>query len=145
MLDATSHDDPDDDDLDPVDREALRRAMRIAMTDPDRRDQLLSMLVDRPWVEVAAFAAYTAQIDEMDLRPWQNPPCFGIGSDADPDAKKWANRLTRAGLSIYEPAPRAALERAAKQRPPRNPKWAAPTSASAVTGSAKVRRNRQAS
>jgi hypothetical protein len=46
-----------DSDLDEVDLAALREAMAIAMRDPDRRGQLTEMLQERPWSEVAMFAA----------------------------------------------------------------------------------------
>ena len=105
-----------DDAPDPVDREALQRAMAFACLDPQRRDQLLAMALEQPWQEVATFAAYCAQIASMHLHPWQDPPCLGIGTDPQPEAEKWADRLIMAGLSIYEPNPVEALAKARKAK-----------------------------
>jgi hypothetical protein len=32
------------------------------------------MLIDRPWEDVARFAASCAQSKSLGLQPWQNPP-----------------------------------------------------------------------
>lgn len=42
----------EEDDLDPLDREALERAMKLASRDPGRRWQLNSKLQDESWFEV---------------------------------------------------------------------------------------------
>jgi hypothetical protein len=69
-------------DLDPVDREALERAMAIAMQrDPLSAEHLASKLKDEPWREVAEFAAYSCQIESLSLKPWQDPP-VSIDEDA---------------------------------------------------------------
>ena len=39
------------------DRDALKRCMDIAMTEPLRAEQLFLMLKDEPWEDVARFAA----------------------------------------------------------------------------------------
>ena len=109
-----------------VDREALRRAMRMAKaSDPARKEQLESKLQDEPWEEVALFAAYCCQCNTLHLKPWQPPPMWAEENrprDDHPSAGKVAawelrRRLLKAGLSQWEPDPVAALEAvAARQR-----------------------------
>ena len=103
------------DDLDAVDRDALTRAMQIAIRrDPGRAQQLQSKLQDEPWREVAEFAAYGCQMHALSLRPWRDPPCHADEDETKPRDKA-AQRLLRkmlaAGVSRYEPDPLAALER----------------------------------
>ena len=43
----------EEDDLDPLDREALERAMKLASRDPGRRWQLNRKLRDESWLAVA--------------------------------------------------------------------------------------------
>jgi hypothetical protein len=104
-----------DDDLSAVDRDALTRSMEICMRDRERREQLLSMLEERRWFEVASFASYVAQGDTMHLDLHEDPPCCGEGERCQPEAVRWAKRLIAAGLSIYEPSPLEALQ-AAKRK-----------------------------
>jgi hypothetical protein len=86
------------------------------------------MLEDRPWIDVATFAAYSCQGAALHLKPWQSPPAWidnlsltlaagddGIGGDFA--AAKLLSRMLRSGLSRYEPDPLKALE-AAKTLPP---------------------------
>jgi hypothetical protein len=108
------------------DREALTRALRIAKaSEPGRQEQLVSMLRDREWEEVATFAAYVCQCDSLHLRPWQLPPMHADEDrprDDHPTAGKVAawtlrRRLLKAGLSVFEPDPISSLESvAARQR-----------------------------
>jgi hypothetical protein len=97
-------------DLAAIDIEALERAMQIGMA--GRCGQLMAMLKDRPWAEVARFAAYNSQVDSMNLLPWQGPPCH---HDLNPQAARWAARLVDAGLSVWEPLPVEALGRAKRK------------------------------
>jgi len=55
-----------------IDREVLTRAMQTAKA--ERADQLAAMLKDRPWEDVAMFAAYCCQTAALNLKPWQEPP-----------------------------------------------------------------------
>lgn len=113
-------------ELDEVDLDALQRAMDLARRDPDRAGQLEEMLKDRPWDDVAKFAAYVVQGQSLRLRLWESPPCHGyirspdgrggFKTVRDDKAGALADRLLAAGLSIYEPEPVAALERAEKSR-----------------------------
>ena len=108
-----------DDDLDDVDREALERAVAMAME--GRADQITSMLQDRPWVEVAEFASYHVQMKTLRLCPWQAPPCHGYwlqGDKVQRDAHggDLCDKLLDAGLSMYEPDPAAALAKVKRRR-----------------------------
>src|SRR5262245_3184006 len=99
--------------------------MKIGMADPLRREQLTAMLMDKPWAQVAQFAAFNCQMDSMNLPPWQEAPCHGYLVDRGkvtrhPQAGRWADRLIGANLSVWEPCPVEALARA--ERPPRKAK-----------------------
>jgi len=112
----------DEDELHPVDRDAFERAIIACRArDAMRAEQIDAMLADRPWEEVGKFCGYSEQIDNLGLEPWQNPPCaaslfdlalpFGDASAARESAEVLRD-LKAAGLSVYEPDPRGALERA---------------------------------
>ena len=51
--------------------------MKLASRDPGRRWQLNSKLQDKSWFEVATFAAYCMQCQNLHLKPWEDPPCWG--------------------------------------------------------------------
>jgi hypothetical protein len=58
-----------------TDHDALARALVACRAESTARaKQLDSMLQDRPWETVAAFAAYSAQTGSLGLMPWQDPP-----------------------------------------------------------------------
>ncbi len=104
----------DEDDLDPLDREALERAMKFASRDPGRRRQLNRKLRDESWLAVATFAAYCMQSQNLHLKPWEYPPCWGsetpLGYHGDQrEAWELCKRLLAAGLSRWEPDPITAL------------------------------------
>jgi hypothetical protein len=84
-----------DADLDTVDRGALERAMQIAQRDPFRAQQLQSKLKDEAWVAVAEFAAYSCQIDALNLKPWESPPCHADEDNSDPQDKAAQHLLRR--------------------------------------------------
>jgi hypothetical protein len=120
--------DTDDDyDLDDDDRDALTRAIDVAGKEPGRAEQLTDMLKSQPWEEVASFAARCAQDRELNLYPWQQPPCRvdedDVDGDEDDAARALLRRMLAAGLSRYEPEPLKAL--GAKRR--RRRKAKAPT------------------
>jgi hypothetical protein len=93
-----------------VDREALKRALALLRNDPEYRcDQIADKLKDQPWEDVAHFCAYCCQIDNLGLRPWQDPPMHAELSPDQPDALTLLVKLVGAGLSRFEPDPVAAL------------------------------------
>ena len=96
-----------------VDRDALERAMEVAMRDPTREAQLRNKLADAPWFDVAEFAAYCVQGDTLSLRPWEEPPCCDSAQGNPGD--RLLQRMLAAGLSRYEPDPLGALARAARR------------------------------
>jgi hypothetical protein len=114
----------DKDGLDPVYRDALTRALEMARREPLRGDQLDYKLKHEPWEQVARFAAYCCQCDNLHLGPHQSPPCWATEADlvADPNdlediygrraAAVLRKRLLDAGLLAHEPDPITALERA---------------------------------
>lgn len=100
--------------IDPADRLALEQCMAIAMQDAGRAQQLNSMLEDRPWEEVAVFAANCVQTKALQLKPWNSPPCVASADDPDErdkDAQKLLRKMLAAGVSRYHPNPMAALRR----------------------------------
>jgi hypothetical protein len=102
-------------EYDETDMEALRRAMEIAMRDPDRKQQLESMVngdgypgaKPQPRNEVAQFAALCVQSDTLNLKLWETPPCHA--SERDAAAMKLLDRMLDAGISQWEPDPLGAL------------------------------------
>ena len=55
-------------EFDDVDLKALRRAFDICSREsPARREQLQDMLQERTWFDVAQFAAYSCQVDALNL------------------------------------------------------------------------------
>jgi hypothetical protein len=108
-----------DADLDTVDRGALERAMQIAQRDPFRAQQLQSKLKDEAWVAVAEFAAYSCQIDALNLKPWESPPCHADEDNSDPQdkaAQHLLRRMLTAGVSRFDPDPLAALRQASRRK-----------------------------
>jgi hypothetical protein len=119
----TLADDDDEDDLHPIDRDALERAIEMtrAIGGPDAV-QIENMLARDPWEQVARFAAYCRQCDNLHLGPHQSPPCWvddmegtlakgDDGIDGSYAAARLLQRMLDANISIYEPDPIAALER----------------------------------
>src|SRR6478735_5858621 len=107
--------------MDQLDKDALERALAACrMQDAGRAKQIDSMLADKPWEEVAKFAAYSAQIESLALMPWQNPPCYADMSALDQpygDARaareeaELALRMRRCGVSRWHPDPARECDR----------------------------------
>ena len=101
------------------DRAALTLALEQARTEsPERAQQIDSMLEDRPWFEVATFAASCAQSRALDLMPWEHAPVLVSDDDDDPiiaDAVRLLRRMLAAGVSGYHPDPMTALEQAKRK------------------------------
>ena len=90
-----------------VDREALKRAMSMAMRDRDMRERLK----DKPSEEAAFCAARYCQSEALRLKPWERPPMSVENSDRSLDrgARILLRKMLAAGLSRYEPDPMTAL------------------------------------
>ena len=107
--------------MNPIDQDALTRGLAACGREsPARSRQLDTMLADpsSSWERVARFAGYSAQIDSLGLMPWQNPPCRASLDDlnrpfGDPSGRRESaevlQRLSRNGLSKFEPDPLAAI------------------------------------
>ena len=110
--------------LKPTDREALQRAIELVRRESALQRQRIDdrLASGESWDKVARGCAYQCQIEALGLAPWQLPPTY-----ADPNALKEAyghgereaaellQRLTRAGVSRYEPDPIAALAAAERK------------------------------
>ena len=98
--------------MDEIDKEALTRAIELSKAEPERAEQIESMLKDHSWEEVAQCAAHHQRCKNLRLKPSEIPPCHGAinlavpGTDAD-ESFLAANR--QSGLSQWEPDPEAAL------------------------------------
>lgn len=112
-----------------ADEDALTRCLAAARAESaGRRKQIDTMLADhtRTWQSVAVFAAMCAQSRSLNLAPWQLPPyCAGLRDLDQPpgdasgrrESAELKKRLIDAGLSIFEPDPLQAIQRAeAEQR-----------------------------
>jgi hypothetical protein len=84
-----------------------------------RSHQLDSMLRTRSWEGVAKFVAGCAQSRELNLKPWQGPPCNASLDDlakpagdqrGEREIAELLQRLLDAGLSRFEPSPLEALK-----------------------------------
>lgn len=105
-------------DLDPVDADALRRALEMAMRDPPTATQLTGKFEQGDgWREVAETAAYHCQCTALGLACYQEPPSSTDQTDPgeDPKALALLRRMLAAGLSRYEPDPLASLAKARKK------------------------------
>jgi hypothetical protein len=102
-----------------IDREALTRALALTRAEsPGRARQIDLMLKDRPWLQVAQFASYCCQCENLQLKPWQSPPCVVAAAEPANDPQQhglyaaWdlRRRLSELGLSPYEPDPLRAID-----------------------------------
>jgi len=102
-----------------LDRRAFQLAIDATLNDkdPGRRVQIKAMLEEDALIDVAHFASYHQQVENMNLKPWETPPCW-----ADPDetpeqpdersAVLLARRMRALGISAYHPDPLAAIKEA---------------------------------
>jgi hypothetical protein len=111
----------------PNDIAALKLAMDKMTRDPLRAVQIESKLKEEPWIDVAAFASYVMQMDNLRLDPADNPPCWIDDPDealAGPNDDAWhygahqaarlLKRMMALGISKYHPDPLAAIRDAEK-------------------------------
>jgi hypothetical protein len=124
MLIPTRHGEPFEESFDPIEQDALTRALEMERAKGGvAQPRIERMLETESWWDAATFAAYSCQIDSLHVQPWQPVPCqigdadavIAAGNDGTMGhyaAAKLLQRLLRAGLSEYEPDPIAALERA---------------------------------
>lgn len=109
--------------IEPDDDAALELALNNVIRNPDNPQfrQVKEKLKREPRDKVAMFAAYSEQMDNLNLKPWQNPPMWiddhdaviALGKDAtDYVAARTLRRMLRRGISRFHPNPLAALEAA---------------------------------
>lgn len=102
--------------LSQVDYEALARAYETAAAESEAYCEHLDYIEAREgWVSAAQSASYHLQVKNLRLRPWQCPPCdcrsneIGVGYGRSRAEVMLRRRMLAAGLSLYEPDPRAAF------------------------------------
>jgi hypothetical protein len=103
------------------DKEALERALagqleaeRVRPPPNEGCDGQLKRGV--AWREVAEHAAYEQQVNNLGLRPWEDPPMWGDPQDDD-DASNLLSKMRKLGISKYEPDPARAIAAAADVKP----------------------------
>jgi hypothetical protein len=112
--------------LTPTDKAALELAIDLARKGArSSQQQIDAMLKERPWQDVAEFAAYGCQCDALRLKPWQPPPCWAEVDDQDNEAgpisghraaAELLRRMLALGISRWHPDPLAAIEAAEAER-----------------------------
>ena len=99
-----------------IDRDALRRALEAAAVEgAEYREHLARIEAREGWVSAAQSASYHLQVKTLKLKPWHCPPCdcrsdeVGHGYGCSRAEVTLRRRMLKAGLSLYEFDPRAAL------------------------------------
>lgn len=108
------------DGMDAHDIAALRLAIQAVhdKDGPDCIEQVETKLADDGFFEGGKCAAFHRQVEALDLKPWQAPPCVVSATDPherDKDAQRLLRRMLKAGVSRYHPDPMAALEEAKRK------------------------------
>jgi len=112
--------------LNPVDREALKRAIEIARSDPEERKVIDRLMEKEGWFAAAQQAVYHCQRELIRPRLWQPIPSdiddiegtLAKGDDGLGGSYRAAlllKRMLAAGLSRYEPRPVEALAEARRR------------------------------
>src|SRR5687768_5049315 len=70
-------------DLDPVDKEALERALVLIADHPEYARTTQTRLRRDGWFEAASRAAHYLQEKSLRLKPWQPPPMDASAEDAE--------------------------------------------------------------
>jgi hypothetical protein len=104
--------------LSQADQDALERALvAVCRRSPEDAARFEEMLRRKPWREVCESAAYSMQVRNLRLKPWQAPPMsvrtdeIGHGYGRSASEVKLRRHMLRLGISIFEPDPRGAIER----------------------------------
>jgi hypothetical protein len=111
-------------DFTKIDVDALELAIALALKDPERVEQVKSMLQERDRMEVGMFCAYQRQHKALHLQPWESPPCWindpdeVLARDQPDDHKReraaaiLLKKMLGLGISQYHPDPLSAIEAA---------------------------------
>lgn len=134
-------------DLSEADVAALQLALDLTLADDPhdegRVSQITDMLTDaklgNSWRDVADLAVYHQQMERLNLKPWQNPPCWivdaaeadailrkgpvssqsGSGEDiGDSRCARLLQKMQRVGISPFHPDPLRAIKEAQKAKRP---------------------------
>jgi hypothetical protein len=98
----------------------LRRALVAARAlDVQTAQAVETNLKTSTWQRAAEYAAYHCQMRVLKLRPWQTPPMISH-DEIDPEGRYGGTeqevglrrKMLALGVSIFEPDPLAAIERA---------------------------------
>ena len=91
-----------------ADRAPLELAMSMILEsrEPGRREQIESKLREDGWLVTAQFAAYSLQIENLHLKPREDPPCHG---------GKLFPKMQSLGISRWHPSPIEAIAAATKR------------------------------
>jgi hypothetical protein len=107
-----------------IDRDALERALELARAVSEAERTRFDAIETRDgWQEAAERAAYSRQVRNLRLKPWQCPPCdcrsdeVGLGYGNSRGEVLLRRRMLKAKISLYEPDPIAALEKIAAGAP----------------------------
>jgi hypothetical protein len=111
-------------ELTKADTEALQRALQTVRSESvDDAARLDSLAEQKGWFEAASIAAYRCQLRSLRLKPWHCPPidCGDIAykNGGYGNTKKEVQlrlRMKALGLSVYEPFPAKAIEKAEEAR-----------------------------
>jgi hypothetical protein len=101
--------------MDPIDDyAALRLALKLARAESEaQRRRFDDKIADDGWEKAAKSAAYHRQVDTLNLKPWQSPPCHaGIRPGQQHEAQALAHEMESLGISRWHPDPLAAIEAA---------------------------------
>jgi len=107
-----------------LDRIALQTALDwvLKYDEPDRKDQIRSMLKEDGWYYAASFSAYHLQCqrlrEQLNMPPWDPPPCHiddpqNVVSNGT--CAELAFRMDALGISRWEPDPLQAVIDAGKR------------------------------
>jgi hypothetical protein len=94
-----------------LDRVALELALKTVLEGKDdvRAAQVYAMLREDGWDYAAKFCSVHLQSQQLQLRPWDVPPCRLTQPD-DSEAGRVLSRMLDAGMSRYAPNPLAVLK-----------------------------------
>jgi hypothetical protein len=109
--------------LSQADHDALERALVMARHEsPEQAAHIEGLLASRDWYEAATSASYHCQVRNLRLKPWQAPPMsvrtdeIGMGYGCSASEVKLKRRMVSLGISIFEPDPQIAIEKAESAR-----------------------------
>jgi len=135
-----------------ADIDALERALvAVCRRSPEDAARFEELLRHKPWREVCESAAYSCQVDSLQLKPWHCPPMdcgdvpFKNGGYGNTEKEVRPRlRMKALGLSIYEPFPAEAIAKAEEARRGARRRAQRPGQAAAIEPTPVVRKNNSA-